>query len=118
VFFCPAFERFRPPAVEPMAERTCYGVYSSSYSTNLPFKPFGYPPNQDAPLEKPHKITEVYSAARASETWALVDLDQLGSPNVGWKAEIPPTPVHGANRTYLYFDSHVATKKAGRQGTY
>jgi prepilin-type processing-associated H-X9-DG protein len=31
---------------------------------------------------------------------------------VGWAAEIPPTPVHGTSRNYLFFDYHVATKKA------
>ncbi len=34
VFFCPAFERYNPPNKEPMAERTCYGVYNPSYATN------------------------------------------------------------------------------------
>ncbi len=119
VFFCPAFERYQPPVNEPMAERTCYGVYHPGYSalTNVSFRPFGYPPGQDAPMERPHRINEVQSAASLVDTWMVVDLDQLGCPNVGWKAEIPPTPVHGSIRTYLFFDNHVATKKAGRKGT-
>jgi prepilin-type N-terminal cleavage/methylation domain-containing protein len=119
VFFCPAFERFRPPVQETMAERTCYGVYHPGYSAtkDVTFRPFGYPPGQDAPMEKPRKITEIQSVASLSETWMLVDLDQLGAPNVGWRAEIPPTPVHGSTRTYLYFDNHVGTKRAGKKGT-
>ncbi len=120
VFFCPAFERYQPPVKEPMAERTCYGVHSPSHSanTNLNFRPFGYAPGQESPLERPHKITEVQSAGPISEAWALVDLDQLGSPNVGWKQEIPVLPVHGVTRNYLYFDFHVSAKKAGTKGTY
>lgn len=117
VFFCPAFERYQPPVKEPLAERTCYGVYTPVYSSNLNFRPFGYPPGQEAPMERPHKITEVESAAPAAEVYLLVDLDQLGCPNVGWKNEIPPLPVHGATRNYLYFDQHVAPKKAGKRGS-
>jgi type II secretory pathway pseudopilin PulG len=118
VFFCPAFERYTPPNNEPLAERTCYGVYNPSYATNLTFHPFGYPPGESSPMEKPHKITEVLSAAPASETWALVDLDQVGSPTVGWKDDIPPKPVHGLTRTHLFFDYHVATRRAGPRGRY
>jgi len=118
VFFCPAFERYNPPNKEPMAERTCYGVYNPNYATNLNFHPFGYPPGEASPMEKPHKISEVYASAPAAEAWALVDLDQVGSPTVGWKDDIPPKPVHGLTRTFLWFDYHVATKRAGPKGTY
>lgn len=120
VFFCPAFERYQPPVKEPMAERTCYGVYHPGYSelTNVTFRPFGYPPGQDAPMERPHRINEVQSGGSLADTWMLVDLDQMGSPNVGWKSEIPPTPVHGTIRTYLWFDNHVSTKRANPKGKY
>lgn len=117
VFFCPAFERYNPPVIKTIAERTCYGVYHTGYSTNLTFRPFGYPPSQDAPMDKPHRVTEVQSQAPLTDVYMLVDLDQVGAPNVGWKADIPPTPVHGKNRNYLYFDNHVAAKRAGPRGT-
>jgi prepilin-type N-terminal cleavage/methylation domain-containing protein len=112
VFFCPAFEQYRPPVQEPMAERTCYGVYSPDHSalTNVTFHPFGYPPGETDPMERAHKITEIQSKAPLSDVWALVDLDQLGCPSVGWKADIPPMPVHGSNRDYLFFDNHVQIK--------
>lgn len=121
VFFCPAFERYQPPAVEPMAERTCYGVYTPGHSTltNVSFRPFGYAPNQPgASVERPHKVTELQGLAPMSEIWMLTDLDQLGSPDVGWKDEIPLTPVHGRTRDCLFFDSHVAAKPAGPKNTY
>jgi prepilin-type N-terminal cleavage/methylation domain-containing protein len=118
VFFCPAFERYTPPILETKAERTCYGVFSPDYSTNINFRPFGYAPNQNTPMAAPSKITRVAAAAPASDVWMLVDLDRLGSPNVGWASEIPPLPVHGTTRTYLYFDQHVAAKKAGARSTY
>jgi len=128
VFFCPAFERYTPPVVETIAERTCYGVFNPQYSTftNLPVnqnRPFGYAPGQPTPQQRPMKITTVQSMASAagvsiSDFWALVDLDRVGSPNVGWASEIPPTPVHGTTRNYLYFDQHVANKKAAKTPTY
>ncbi|MEO5803496.1 MAG: prepilin-type N-terminal cleavage/methylation domain-containing protein [Verrucomicrobiota bacterium] len=118
VFFCPSFERFNPPVSEAMEERTCYGLYSPGYSTNLTFYPFGYAPNQPTPMAPPRKIADVIAAASPSGVWMVADLDQLGCPNVGWAAEIPPTPVHGKTRNYLYFDQHVAAKRAGAKGTY
>ena len=106
MFFCPAFERYSPPVEEKTAERTCYGTFNPKYSTitNLPAnqdRPFGYAPGQDStPQQKPMKISTVQSLAAGagisiSDFWALVDLDRVGCPNVGWASEIPPTPVHG-----------------------
>ena len=122
VFFCPAFEHYVPPVQEPMAERTCYGVYSPAHSalTNITFHPFGYPPGESDPMEKSHKITQIQALAPLTEVWALVDLDQQGCPTVGWKNDIPPMPVHGANRDYLFFDNHVQAKtwKTLKKGTY
>jgi len=128
VFFCPAFERYRPPVEEKMAERTCYGVFNPQYSTitNLPpnqDRPFGYAPGQPTPQQRPLKLQNVQSLAAGarvslSDFWALVDLDRVGSPSVGWASEIPPTPVHGTTRNYLYFDYHVANKKAAKTPTY
>lgn len=116
VFFCPAFERYKPPVQETMAERTCYGVYHPGYSaeTNVNFRPFGYP---SAPMERPRKLSDVQAVASLAETWMLADLDQWGCPNVGWKEELPPMPVHGNTRTFLFFDNHVAKKKSGKKGT-
>jgi prepilin-type N-terminal cleavage/methylation domain-containing protein/prepilin-type processing-associated H-X9-DG protein len=119
VFFCPAFERYRPPVEEKLAERTCYGVFNPQFTslTNLT-RPFGYAPGQDhSPQSRPIRMTAVQAeAAKAgvalSDYWALVDLDRVGSPTVGWANEIPPTPVHGNTRNYLYFDYHVASKRA------
>ena len=122
VFWCPAFGQYQPPVPEPMAERTCYGVYTPAHSalTNVTFRPFGYPPGQDYPMETPHKLSEVQAKAPLSDVWALVDMDQQGCPTVGWKDEIPVMPVHGATRDYLFFDNHVQAKpwKNLNKGTY
>ena len=122
VFFCPSFERYNPPILEEKAERTCYGVFSTRYSTNvnITWRPFGYAPGQDSPMEKPHKMTEVQQAAPLDQIWMVTDMDQLGASTAGWRKETPPLPVHGGGtmRNYLYFDTHVETKKAGPKGTF
>jgi prepilin-type N-terminal cleavage/methylation domain-containing protein/prepilin-type processing-associated H-X9-DG protein len=128
VFFCPAFARYTPPVLEKTAERTCYGTFNPKYSsiTNLPpnqDRPFGYAPGQDIPQQRAMKITGLHSlAARAGSSlvdfWALVDLDRVGSPSVGWKEEIPPRPVHGNTRNYLFFDYHVGSKRAAKTPNY
>ena len=113
VFWCPAFGLYTPPGTaEPIAERTCYGVYSPDHSalTNVNFHPFGYPPGESDPLEPPHKLSEIQAKAPLTDVWALVDLDQQGCPNVGWRNDIPPMPVHGRTRDYLFFDNHVQGK--------
>jgi prepilin-type N-terminal cleavage/methylation domain-containing protein len=112
VFFCPAFEAFKPPTPEPMAERTCYGVFSPKHTTltNITFHPFGYAPGESDPMEPSHKLNELQARAPLCDIWALVDLDQQGCPNVGWKNEIPVLPVHGSTRDYLFLDNHVQAK--------
>jgi prepilin-type N-terminal cleavage/methylation domain-containing protein/prepilin-type processing-associated H-X9-DG protein len=122
VFFCPSFERYTPPVVETKAERTCYGVFNPKYATNvnITWKPFGYAPGQDSPMEKPHKLTEVQQAAPIDQLWMVTDMDQLGAATSGWRRETPPLPVHGGGKTrnYLFFDGHVEGKKAGPKGTF
>ena len=128
VFFCPAFERYTPPVLETTAERTCYGTFNPQYSTitNLPTnqdRPFGYAPGQSTPQQRPMKMATVQSVASSagislSDFWSLVDLDRVGCPTVGWATEIPPTPVHGTTRTYLFFDQHVGAKRAAKTPVY
>jgi prepilin-type N-terminal cleavage/methylation domain-containing protein/prepilin-type processing-associated H-X9-DG protein len=122
VFFCPAFERYNPPLLEEKAERTCYGVFNPRFSTNvnITWRPFGYPPGQDSPMEKPHKLSEVQRAAPLDRLWMITDMDQLGAATAGWRFETPPLPVHGNGtlRNYLYFDGHVEAKQAGPKGTF
>jgi prepilin-type N-terminal cleavage/methylation domain-containing protein len=115
-FFCPAFERYGPTA-DPLAERTCYGVYSTSYSSNLTFKPFGYPPGQPQPMARPRKISDIQGQAPLSDVWMLVDLDKIAITDASWRNDLPDKPVHGSVRNYIFFDNHVSTRKVGRVGT-
>ena len=113
VFWCPSFERYTPPIPEPMAERTCYGVYSPNHDSETPhllnFQPFG---DANSPVEPSHRETELNAQNSPAKVWTLVDLDQRGvASNPSWKTDLPPEPTHGSVRNYLYFDGHVAPKK-------
>jgi prepilin-type N-terminal cleavage/methylation domain-containing protein len=115
VFFCPGFQRYGLKVAQ-LTDRTCYGVYSPAYATNVTFRPFGYPPGQAVPQERPHGVAEIPSP---SDTWMLVDLDQVAvtSEDNSWRAQLPLKPVHGSVRNYLYFDQHVATRRIAPRGS-
>src|SRR5438874_220826 len=110
VFYCPGFERYGYN-VTTMAGRVCYGVYSTSYATNLNFKPFGYATGQSAPVELPHKISDISAQAPPTDVWALIDLDKVAitSQSNTWEQQLPNQPVHGKVRDALFFDLHVGT---------
>jgi prepilin-type N-terminal cleavage/methylation domain-containing protein/prepilin-type processing-associated H-X9-DG protein len=127
VFYCPGIERFTPkvPAsqVPPKTQRVSYGCYNPACTTNaqfrLDFRPFGYAEYEPISPDHPHKLNEIQSQAPLSEIWSLVDIDQLGAAGAtSWNIFLPTGPVHGKNRNYLYFDTHVAPKKAGAAGTF
>ena len=127
VFYCPGIERFTPkvPAsqVPPKTQRVSYGCYNPACTTNaqfrLDFRPFGYAEYEPIPPDHPHKLNEIQSQAPLSEIWSLVDIDQLGAAGAtSWNIFLPTGPVHGKNRNYLYFDTHVAPKKAGAAGAF
>ena len=46
--------------------------------------------------------------------FALTDVDKINVPNptVTWWSDLPYKPVHGEVRNELYFDWHVAAKRA------
>ena len=83
------------------------------------FDPFGYPPNSDnppAPVQPPHRLSEVAALVPLTQVWVEVDADQVGLPTAGWSSELPIKPVHGSVRNYIFFDGHVETRKVGPSG--
>ncbi len=102
-----------------------YSCYYSVTRTNnipeLPWYPFGNVNDQ-----KPQKVPAVAAVIALSECWALADFDCEAPPdfhrpefewfdNSTW-VSILVRPAHRTVRNYLYFDSHVGTKKvAGPQ---
>ncbi len=53
-----------------------------------------------------------------TDVWLLIDADQIAFASAGWVADLPPKPVHGSLRNYVYFDGHVSTKKTGGLNQY
>jgi prepilin-type N-terminal cleavage/methylation domain-containing protein/prepilin-type processing-associated H-X9-DG protein len=84
------------------------GVSPLVLSPNTPI--FGY----GNPYYPSHKITEIAAAKSLTDVWALADADQKqwnsASPP-GWYNQLPPTPLHGGVRNYLYLDGHTGTRK-------
>lgn len=124
VFFCPGIARYTPPTpkVPPNSDRVSYGCYNYHFTTNnqyhLDFRPFGYAAGESSdPPSAPHKMSEIQAEAPLSEIWSLADIDQVVMGKSGWGIALPPTPVHGQNRNYLYFDTHVGQQKPGPPGT-
>ena len=82
------------------------------------FDPFGYPAYSGAAPLPPHKLTEIQAVRPLSDVWFMIDADQVAFATAGWVAELPPKPVHGSVRNYVYFDGHVSTKKIGKTSSY
>ena len=127
VFYCPGIERYAPKVppslLPPKTDRVSYGCYNPDCTTNaqfrINFRPFGYAEYEPILPERPHKLNEIQSQAPLSEIWSLVDIDQLGAAGAtSWNIFLPVGPAHGKTRNYLYFDTHVAPKKAGAAGTF
>ncbi len=86
-FVCPGYRRLAPD-VTSMEGRKCYLLnedLDASPVNRVP--PFGYPPTD-------------------------VDTVNIANPTVSWWSDLPYKPVHGEVRNELYFDWHVAAKRA------
>jgi prepilin-type N-terminal cleavage/methylation domain-containing protein/prepilin-type processing-associated H-X9-DG protein len=116
VFFCPGYATYGR-SISNIGTNASYmlswGGYAG-YSGNIAY-PFGLPAQY--PGYPTHKLTDIEAQVPISQASVMVDLDQLTVPYAGtdWPW-LPPKPVHGNLRNYLYFDWHVATKKPGLNG--
>jgi len=108
VFMCPGGERYNQNAGTNDAF-TVYGLITGGTGSAgglPPWNPFGYP----SPAEPPHRMSEL-NVYRPSALWMMVDVDQKSPSKPGWYASLPPAPVHGSGRNYLFFDGHVGFYK-------
>jgi prepilin-type N-terminal cleavage/methylation domain-containing protein/prepilin-type processing-associated H-X9-DG protein len=129
VFVCPGADKYQVPSGTSggpftQTNRPYYGVYVWEHA--LPaqanvvnFNPWGYADTSGTYIETNScKLSQLSAIAPLTTLWALVDLDKLGSPSSGWKAEIPPLPTHNDHRNYLYFDWHVQSQQPTIAGYY
>jgi prepilin-type N-terminal cleavage/methylation domain-containing protein len=93
--------------------------------TNPPgFMAFGYP--SGTAQQPPHKLVEIQAQQPLTDVWMLADTDKIAinpnypapDPSNDWYGQLPDQPVHGSVRNFIYFDSHVGTRKITKPGTY
>ena len=129
VFICPGYAASMPgnssggyaPSKDNYYNAYSYSVLRSRTNLDfeIPFFPFG---KQTGTGDErfSHKLNEL--TPYATKVWALADLDwDVSKPNDGSafsaKARnISMKPVHGTTRNFLFFDFHVASKKASPIG--
>jgi len=114
VMICPGYARNTSGG---LTNRVVY-VRTVPSHNQLSFDPFGYPPYNGNPPTPPHRLNEVQAERPLTDVWLMVDADQIAFATAGWVAELPPKPVHGSVRNYVYLDGHSATKKTGGTGSY
>jgi len=110
VFVCPGYRR-NAPSVTSMEGRKCYLLNDDiDPNPSSRVQPFGYPDPEIPQL----KYTALNMYGTPATLWALTDVDKINIPNPGisWWTDLPYKPVHGDWRNELYFDWHVAAKRA------
>ena len=130
VFICPAYAHSMPgnsgsgiynPETNNYLTEYSYSALRSLKTPDyeIPFRPFG----KESSEEPAHKLSEVQAAASSvSSVWALADIDAQVSKNDPVAAftfkysSMAKTPVHGKSRNFLFFDFHVAPKRADQRG--
>jgi prepilin-type N-terminal cleavage/methylation domain-containing protein len=114
VFVCPGYRR-QAPSVTSMEGRKCFLLdddVDPNPGNRVP--PFGYPETSGADEVPPIKYSGLSLYGTPATLFALTDVDKINIPNptVTWWTDLPYKPVHGDLRNELYFDWHVAAKKA------
>ena len=90
------------------------------YIVTMPFKkkltnhPFGYLKSASTTGALPMRLNEVSSYRPLTDTYALMDVDQVAFPATSYFGL--PTPNHDKVRNYLFFDGHVQCLKVGPAG--
>jgi len=113
-FVCPGYRRLAPD-VTSMEGRKCYLLnedLDASPVNRVP--PFGYPPTDGAPEIAPLIYSEINKYGTPAALSSITDVDKvnIANPTVSWWSDLPYKPVHGEVRNELYFDWHVAAKRA------
>ncbi len=113
-FVCPGYRRLAPNVIS-MEGRKCYLLNDNvdpSLVNRVP--PFGYPPADGVPEIAPLKYSELNKYGTPATLFTITDVDKVNIPNptVSWWSDLPYRPVHGDVRNELYFDWHVAAKRA------
>jgi prepilin-type N-terminal cleavage/methylation domain-containing protein/prepilin-type processing-associated H-X9-DG protein len=125
VLACPGYERAAPNGYHPESDHFAHAYsYTVTRTNNPPLDQLpGYPFGRKSEGQQALKLADISAALPLSQVWALadVDLDSIEFPgSFGPEKQdyIALKPVHRSARNYLFFDSHVAAKKAGDWETF
>ena len=109
-FVCPGLQKNVP--FKPVTNTIVFGFPPAGSVTNadnpVPFRIFGY----YNPPEAPHRISQITAYAPTTAVGVTGDFDQFSTDSAGWRDQLPPKPVHGKVRNWMFLDGHVATRKA------
>ncbi len=113
VAVCPGYLRAAPAlsSISDMEGRICYLLNPDVDPNTGPRVPaFGYP----APERLPLKYSQLNQYGSHASIYAITDVDKLNvpDPSVTWWTDLPYKPSHGNSRNELFFDWHVAARKA------
>lgn len=104
LMLCPGFSRAGTGG------KICFQLNSDIDPGPAVVRPFGYPNIGPTTPQNPVKVTRI---SMPSDTYAMTDADQQNVSSVAsWWGQLPAKPVHGNIRNELYFDWHVASKRA------
>jgi len=132
-FICPAYSNWTNTTLAVAAGNIEYVTPSAGASDGnggsdvwgpgeppLPWNIFGYLPpaysGGSSPQEPTQKLGAISAVRSLSLVWALGDTDQsafvgYGQGEPGWNSELPPRPLHGSVRNFMFLDGHTQTEK-------
>jgi prepilin-type processing-associated H-X9-DG protein len=113
VAVCPGYLRAAPAlsSIDDMEGRICYLLNPDVDPTPGPVvAAFGYP----SPEKPPLKYSQLNQYGGFASIYAITDVDKLNvpDPTISWWTDLPYKPSHGGSRNELFFDWHVAPRKA------
>jgi len=131
VFICPAFASWKTSSSTiDLATNIFYTVAQAGTPDGvggsdvwgpgvppLPWNIFGGLGGPNAPsLSPPRKLSEISAIRPLTDVWCLADTDQYAfqhnaAQKPGWYDSLPPKPLHGSVRNYLFLDGHSTTRK-------
>jgi prepilin-type N-terminal cleavage/methylation domain-containing protein/prepilin-type processing-associated H-X9-DG protein len=125
VLACPGYARSAPNGYHPEADNFANAYcFTLTRPNNPPLDKLpGYPFGRKADTQQALKVADIAAAVPLSDVWILADLDR---DSIEFPGSFGPTkepyvatfPVHLSARNYLFFDLHVAAKKAGDWETF
>ena len=113
VFLCPAYDHTAGASMVG-SERVSLMVNVDIDPGPATLRPFGYPERGGNDARAPLSLARVAGYGGLPNVYALTDADKKNAPPADnpWFSQLPDGPVHGHNRNELYFDGHVASKRA------